>query len=527
MKQELIRRRLRHVWNVFFGRFGGFSPVQVKAIPLVLDGKDVACIASTASGKTEAIVAPLIERLIMERWEPLSIVYISPTRALVNDIYKRLREQLIEFDISVSPKTGDKPYFKPDKPTDVLITTPESLDSLVCRHPEVFDRLRAIIIDEIHFLDNNYRGDQIRILLKRLKRIRKDFNTYLLSATVSSPEEVAARYTDHPYIVDVSSPRKIEYSIVPTIEDIVDYMKKEDIKKVLVFCNKKRCVEETASVWKKFVDKNRIVVHHGSLGKHLREEAEAFMKEANFGVCVSTMTLEIGIDIGDIDAVVLAEIPFSISSLLQRIGRANRRGNKIRVFGLYTNEKEEEMFHEMFKFATEGYIDKYKYIPDYSVVVQQVFSSLYKRPGGLGLDYFLDIFSGFCSDEILNKILIHLSKKGWITFINNKWHATAKLLDWNNEVRIHSNIPNFKKYIVMDAQTKKKVGEIKIGERVDSLFLLGGRIWHVVSVKGDKVYVKMVKNLANTPFFPLPPPVGFFNSFLPRELQGLKTYRIW
>ncbi len=518
------RAILKHVNHHFFSRFETLFPIQEKAIPLVLQRKNVVIVSSTASGKTEAVIAPLVELLIRDNWFPLSIVYISPTRALVNDMYERLFDQIKDLNITVSMKTGDRNTFKINKPSDILITTPESLDSLICRHPKVFGNLEAIIIDEIHFLDNNYRGDQMRILLQRLRKIKGFFNVYLLSATVSSPRELGLRYTSDPYLVFGSKKRDIIYTLAQSFQEVFEYIKREGIGKILVFCNSRQKTEKAGIIWGQLVGKRNVVVHHGSLGKKLREEAEAFMKQSSVGVCVSTMTLEIGIDIGNIEAVILSEIPWTISSFLQRIGRANRKSDKIRVFAIYNNEKERKLLEEMFLLASNGIIENKKYIPDYSVVVQQVFSSLYAKPGGLTLEYFFDIFKGFCEKDILIKILLHLQKNGWIVCKNDRWYGTSKFLDWEKRGRIHSNIPDQKEFKVKNLYTKELIGKINIYGSQSDPFLLGGRVWKIVSQKDDTLYVKHLKNIGESPIFSFPVMEGYFAPFLPEDLRRLKRY---
>ncbi len=525
MDHQYLRKKLKFVRNVFFGRFTGLSPVQEEAMPLVLEGKNVALVSSTASGKTEAVIAPLVERLLEEKWKDLSILYISPTRALVNDIYNRLKDQVLDLNLTISIKTGDRNTFKPHKPSSLLITTPESWDSFICRYPAIFKSLKAVVIDEIHFLDNNYRGDQVRILLNRTRKIGGEFNTYILSATVSSPEEVAYRYMKDPIVVVVPGKRDIRYSFVESFYEVFDYMKKEGLKKTLIFCNKRRSVEEIARLWKRIVGERNVVVHHGSLSKHVREETELFMRESKVGVCVSTMTLEIGIDIGDIDAVVLADIPFTLSSLLQRIGRANRRQNRVRVFALYKSKKERDILEFMFSLAEKGQTEEVIYVPDYSVVVQQVFSSLFAKRDGLEFGYFREIFDGFCPEEIVEEILHHLEEKGWIVFMGNKWHGTQKLIDLNKMGRIHSNIPDAKEFKVVNIKDRKILGEISSSSHfLESVFILAGRAWEIVNREDYTIYVRPIRSLGETPRFSLFFNEGAFAPFLPEHLRRLKRY---
>ncbi len=411
--QSEIRKRLKRTWVTFFGRHGRLLPVQIKTIPVVMDGKNAIIMSPTASGKTEAVIAPLLERFLQGSWKNLSILYVSPTRALVNDMYYRLEDQMADFQVKVSMKTSDKPSFKPDNPPNVIITTPESLDSLICRHPQAFRDLQAVVLDEIHLIDNNYRGDQIRMLLRRLESISENnFNTYALSATMADAESLGIRYMKDFEIIQIPGRREIEYTFVRSLQEVYKYTKAENLRKLLIFCNTRAFTESLSAECKNSWGMNKVVVHHGSLSKQIREEAESFMKETKYGVCVATMTLEIGIDIGDIDAVVLAEVPWSISSLLQRIGRGNRRKQFCRVFALYNSEEEKLMFEKMINAARNGNLESKSYFPDLSVVIQQIFSSLFAQPSGLEVNHFLELFSEFCSKSDLIDVLKHLEKRG-------------------------------------------------------------------------------------------------------------------
>jgi len=517
--QAKLKKKLKRTWTTFFGRYGRLSPIQLKTIPIVLKKKNAIIVSSTASGKTEAVVAPLIERFLEKKnWKDLSILYISPTRALVNDMYYRLKEQLDEFNISLSLKTGDKPQFNPNDPPNFLLTTPESLDSLNCRYHSSFKSLKAVVLDELHLVDNTYRGDQLRILLKRLEDITEtDFNIYALSATIADPENVGSRYLKNFEVIKVPGKREIEYTLVRSLKEIFNCAKEEKLKKLLIFCNSRANVENVAKECKKLLGNDEVVVHHGSLSKQIREEAESFMKETQYGVCVATTTLEIGIDVGDIDAVVLAEVPWSISSLLQRIGRGNRRTQKCRVFAVFNFEEEKLMFEQMFKIAIEGYVESVKYSPDLSVVVQQIFSSLYGNPNGLENVYFIKLFDDFCSENVLKDILIHLKEKGWIEKRHNKWYATTKLMDWGEKGKTNSNIPSIKTLKVVDVNSRKVIGEMQYP--IDDIFVLAGKVWKIIHVSGDKIYVKSEKSKASITKFKPHTSKGCFYYLLPRNIR--------
>ncbi len=517
-----VKKKLKYTWTTFFGQFGKLLPIQIKTIPLVLEGKDLIISSPTASGKTEAVVAPIIERLLNEKWEGLSILYISPTRALVNDIDKRLKGLLTECNVSLSVKTGDRPQFKPNKVTDMLITTPESLDSLLCRHPYIFKGIRIVILDEIHILDNTYRGDQLLLLLKRLKsKTEFNFNIYALSATIADCEELGKRYLDSYKVIEVKGSREIKYDLIPEIDDIVPFLRKEKLNKILVFCNKRKSVEALAVDFKNLKIPFEVVAHHGSLGKSVREEAENFMKTSKSGICVSTMTLEIGIDIGDIDAVVIAEIPWSVSSLLQRIGRGNRRSKVNRAFGIIHSDKEiKSGLEKMFSLAIKGGLESKPYAPDLSVVIQQIFSVLFANPGGLRQEFFEDLFENFCTTKNLRDIINHLEEKEWISKKMEKWYASEKLMNMGEIGMIHSNIPDESSMSVIDVSTKKLVGNILFP--VDNIFILAGKVWKIAKIQEHRILVKRINSDAYLPDFELKHDIGKYFYYLPAHLRKRK-----
>ena len=514
-----LKRELKRTWMTFFGRFGILLPVQIETIPVVIAGKNAVVTSPAASGKTEAVIAPLAERFFDDGWANLAILYISPTRALVNDVSYRLKEQLEDLGISSSLKTGDSPSFNPKKLPNLLITTPESFDSLICRHPQAFKELRAVVLDEIHLIDNTYRGDQIRLLLKRLRYITETaFNVYALSATIADPRDIGSRYFNDFEVIKSQGRRELEYTLVKSLKEVFEHARSEKLKKLLIFCNKRKSVEIVAVEARDLWGRDRVVVHHGSLSKAIREEAEGFMKESQFGVCIATMTLEIGIDIGDIDAIVLAEVPWSASALLQRIGRGNRRTQKNRVFALYDSEDEAALLEEMLNVAIKGYVEEVDYLPDLSVVVQQTFSSLYAHPDGLRDVYFSGLFNEFCSEEDLKDIFKHLAEHEWIEIVGNgRWRASTKLMDLGGWGKIHSNIPDSKALKVIDSSTQQTVGEVQYP--IDEVFVLAGKVWKILNVGGNRIYVKQVKAKAPAVKFKRHASKGAFYYLLPKELR--------
>jgi ATP-dependent Lhr-like helicase len=509
---------LKRTWPIFFGRFGRLLPVQIEAIPLVLNGQNAIVTSPTASGKTEAVVAPLAELLAGDRAKGLLLVYVSPTRALVNDLYERLAEPFSELTLPLAIKTGDRPQFDPSNPQTVLLTTPEALDSLICRSPSVLSSVRFIVLDEIHLVDKTYRGDQLRILLRRLGRLAtQDLHHYALSATLSRPEEIAQRYFGNFSVVTIPGSRELEYELFPSLEQALKSARGRRMHKILLFCNRRKEVEEVSGQCRAFWPQDRLVVHHGKLDRSVREESEQFMRECHWGLCVATMTLEIGIDIGDIDVVTLYGAPWSISSLLQRVGRGNRRRGPAVAFGIYRYPEEQSYFRELFELAKAGAIEDEPYVPDLSVVIQQIFSCLYQNPGGLPGDFFLSLFNDYCSPDDVGLILSHLRKLQYVEQRQGKWYASTKVMDMGDMGAIHSNISDARDYKVIDGSTGAVLGEISTAV-VEDIFRIAGKAWKVVRIEGSRIYVSPSEG-GQAPQFGRGSSKGAFSRLLPPELK--------
>ncbi len=515
---QAIKRSLRRAWWPFFSRFGRLLPVQRAAIPRILSGANLVIASPTASGKTEAVIAPMAERILDERSDGLKLVYISPTRALVNDLAVRLTEPLEDMGLSASVKTGDRPQFNPNRPADMLITTPEAADSLLCRYPAVFETLQAVVLDELHLIDGMYRGDQTRLLLDRIRDLtRRELACHALSATLSDPIGMASRYFKEPELVEVAGHREIEYEIVASLADAIRYARRAKMRKLLVFANSRRKVEQVANAVRDLFPPRLVAVHHGSLARREREDTEEFMRTARIGLCVATMTLEIGIDIGDIDAVILADPPPSVSALLQRVGRGNRRSNRAQAIAVCQTEDEADIMASMFEAARQGCLETLPYKPDRSVVVQQMFSMLFSRPGGIPRGELWKMFQDFCEDHEFDDILTHLAQEAWLDERYGHWFASTSVMDMGERGSIHSNIPNQMTRKVIDATSLQEIGEV--GEVVDQTFALAGGAWQVVESRNDSVVVRPTEGAAAPPVFRPHYQQGAFARYLPSHLR--------
>lgn len=515
----IIRNKLKHTWHEMYAMHGKMTPIQEKSLDTILSGENGIIVSSTASGKTEAVVVPLIERMLEEGWKGLSILYITPTRALANDLKARLENKLDRLEVKVELKTGDHPNIRWSNPPDIVITTPESLDSVITRHPNALKDLKAVVIDEIHLLDSNYRGDQLRILLKRLNMLLSNApNTYALSATIQNPTEMGERYVEEFIVIEHISARNIDFSSFSRLEKFFQMAAGDKkLRKILVFCNSRVGAEKISVEFSRIWGPERVVAHHGSLSKSEREEAELFMKNCDRGVCVCTSTLEIGIDIGDIDCVVLADVPLSVSSLLQRIGRGNRRTDTCKVVGIYKDEAERTHLDNMIEHAKNGILEKEIYSPDRSVIVQQIFSSLYTPHGSPGLneESLKRIFSDFVPWRHVLEIIDHLESEGNLVKKAGKWFPSQEIMDLGDSGKIHSNIPDRQGVKVVDRNSGRSIGDIYLP--VDNIFVLSGKTWKINKLVGNTLYVIPHSGDSNSANFKPIAGKGAFSSYLPEE----------
>ena len=394
-----LARQLHRTWPAFFQRFGRLTPVQRIAIPLILEGQSLLVASATASGKTEAACAPLLERQLA-RHRPGTILYVSPTRALVNDLYERLAGPLSALSLRLARRTGEHKNAVEGEP-HVLITTPESFDSLLCRgrRPDghVLANVRSIVLDEIHLLDGTARGEHVRWLLERLRRVRVQAQRHgwsddaavqvmALSATVANPQRVRDRFLPDGEFVVVRGHRELSEVAVPEgastlVDAVVKHVLQERAdQKIIVFANQRKRVDELAKAFHSDAERvgARVHAHHGSLAQGVREEAEDDLKEGERVLVVATSTLEIGIDVGNIDLIVLDGPAPDIPALLQRMGRGNRRTGTTRLMA-WPNSAMEQLVHTaMLDAARSGWMGQRESGPEFAVILQQYASYVFQ-----------------------------------------------------------------------------------------------------------------------------------------------------
>ena len=329
------------------------SSMQIRAVGEVLEKEHhLLFTAGTAMGKTEAALMPALTEIYHHPVNSVGILYISPLKALINDQFERIEEMLAGTHLRITKWHGDAALSKKERllrwPDGILQTTPESLEAMLCRHPEniriLFSEVQYIVIDEIHYFMGNQRGLQLLAILERMQRITKRIPVRIgLSATIADTKEaltfLCAGSTRKAKVIDYQEEkRRYLVSVTSTRIRSNDYPKaygkkileQAKGKRVLLFTNSRRECEILVSQVRRLAQKEGLVdhyyIHHGSISKDLREETEACMKHSSGPILTgTTLTLELGIDIGDLDEVIQASQPLRISSMVQRVGRSGRK----------------------------------------------------------------------------------------------------------------------------------------------------------------------------------------------------------
>ncbi len=370
--------------DYFARRFGSPTSIQSMVWPVVASKQHLLALAPTGSGKTLAAFYSFINDFVTGRLQPgtTRLLYVSPLKALNNDIRRNLLLPLEELqeefrgsdfhmpEVRVLTRSGDTPQSERNRmkrhPPEILITTPESLNLLLTSGAAVqmFTGLKAVIVDEIHALAPNLRGAHLMTAVERLEEISGPLQRIGLSATVANPQRIARflggwkdgmprpvqllhEKSPAPYQLDLRLVWKGLESDTESVWDAVAaevYAKIQAGSRLLCFAESRRVVERVATMindlHQKQVGDGAAVepvafAYHGSLSREIRLAVEERFKAGRLRCVVATSALELGIDIGNLDEVVMLQCPSSVASAMQRLGRAGHRPGEVSRGTLY------------------------------------------------------------------------------------------------------------------------------------------------------------------------------------------------
>lgn len=552
---DLLDRRIRELLSA--NKIEQPTEPQRIAIPSILKGQHVLLIAPTGLGKTESALLPIFHNYLIQKEscslekdaKGISILYITPLRALNRDMLRRTFDWGKHLGISVSVRHGDTSVSERAKqarsPPDMLITTPETLQILFTgkRIRKHLGSVRWVVVDEVHELAGDERGAQLVVGLERLLEITKEagheFQRIGLSATVGLPSEIA-RYlggkektlfrevdvlevdvTRHIDIrVEMPSVKKDDYplanrlSIEPISFALLRRCKEliDEHTSTLLFINTRDGAEILASRFHVWQDDQKIGVHHGSLSKHARIEAENDFKNGTLKALVCTSSLELGIDVGDTDFVIQYNSPREVTRIVQRIGRSGHRvGRTSKGTILATNPEDLSESLVIARRALAGTLEQFS-------VRRNPLSVLSNQMISIALEY------GRIQARVAYEIITRsypFTTLPWTVFESVMYQLKDQRSIWleqaNNEIflvkRTNSRyyfldnismIPDEKTYPVIDISTRKSIGTLDErfvlscgfeGEK----FILRGRPWMIVKREDTELLVSPIKEIGTIP----------------------------
>src|SRR6059036_318597 len=511
------------------------SPIQELAIPAILSGENVLLIAPTGTGKTLAAILPVLDRLIEARAERkprgISVLYVTPLRALNRDLLRRLEEMGKDLDIKIQVRHGDTPISARSRqaksPPDVMITTPETLQAILIgkRMSEHLKSVRWVIVDEVHELATDERGVQLAVALERLLDLTGvEFQRIGLSATIGEPDRIGQFLVGATRKVSVLRSDEVRglqikvSSVQPSQEDqkeaeqlglptstvararrILNLI--ETHKSTLVFTNTREHAEALAAQLTALGAVGRVKVHHGSLSREIREEAEKDFQEGRVRALICTSSLELGIDIGSVDFIVQFTSPRETTRLVQRVGRSGHTlGGTSRGVILTINTDDILESAVLIQRAREGRLERpIIHEKAYDVLAHQIIGLLLQK-GRMTVEEIGEIVHrSYPFREIdqveLGRVIGQLDDlrllRKFDQFLTARNPKAIQYYFTNLSV-----IPDVQKYTVFDFFRKRRIGSLDqdfVARRCASgtEFILHGQTWKVLSVDEEQYHVEV------------------------------------
>ncbi|RLG78796.1 MAG: DEAD/DEAH box helicase [Thermoprotei archaeon] len=493
------------------------TPVQSVAIPKVLSGRHVLIIAPTGSGKTEAALLPIMSRMLDAglKYRPVCALYITPLRALNRDMFLRIRRIGKHLGVSVAIRHGDTSSSARRaialNPPHILITTPETLTYLLVNEGmrKHLTNVRWVVIDEFHELLASKRGAHLLADLERLRRIAGPFQRIALSASIGDPRKAAEALAPGKFvdIAEVPGVREADIGVYAPgdyggeVKDKVDLIAElvRKFGKTLIFTNTR---DEAEWLGRKLTDRGLDVrVHHGSLSKALREEVEELLREGGIQAVVSTSSLELGIDIGHVSAVIQSSSPRQASKFLQRIGRSlHRVGLRARGF-IVTDLNGNDMLESVViaRRTRDGDIEEVRPYLMPIDVLSHVLVGMGMESEGFTPKEALEILKAsypflHLDMDILTGIIEFLTSLRYLRFVNGRFRTSMKGKIYYYRTTMIVDTVQFR---VIDVLSNRVIGSldgdfVSINLTEGSSIVLSGRMWRVVGIDDDdkKVFVE-------------------------------------
>ena len=485
-------------------------PLQRDALAPVLRGDDALLLAPTAGGKTEAAAFPILTRMAAEGWTGLSVIYLCPLKALLNNLLPRLEVYGAWAGRRVALWHGDTPASQRQSmlidPPDLLLTTPESLESMLVStsvdHRRLFADVRAVIVDEVHAFGAGDRGWHLIAVLERLSRIAgHPLQRIGLSATVGNPAELLG------WLQGSAAGQRTRVVVAPEAKAVTTTLPAEDAdiqldyvgsvsnaakviaalyrgEKRLVFCDSKRLVEELGAHLRELGVTTHLI--HASLSLDERRRSELAFAEGRDCVIISTSALELGVDIGDLDRVIQINAPLTVAAFLQRLGRSGRReGTRRNCLFLALREDDLLLAAGLLLAWSRGFVEPVAAPPSPRHITAQQLLALCLQEGQVGERTWQEWLPVPVLTADAQQITAYLLEQGFLNadggmlFIGPEAERRFGRRHFMGLMAVFTAPPEFT--VLHGRDEIGRVDPSLLGDRVEGprLLLLGGRSWRV------------------------------------------------
>jgi ATP-dependent helicase Lhr and Lhr-like helicase len=524
---------------------------QKLAFKPILEGKNVLLIAPTGTGKTEAVLLPVFSRIVemkKENQRGIQIIYITPLRALNRDMLKRMTFWSNRLGITVEVRHGDTEMKVRRKqarqPPQMLVTTPETLQAILSgsQMRRYLGSIQFVIIDEVHNLAESKRGIQLTLALERLRDATDhEFQRIGLSATVGNPEQVAQFIAgtnrdvtiihavlakNYQYNVESPQPNEKDYEFAGKLETSPEAAARirrlteiiDSHKSTLVFVNSRTYAEMLGHKFSQ-LGRQDVAVHHGSLSREERISVEDQFKEGTFKAIICTSTLELGIDIGNVDMVVQYMSPRQVSSLIQRVGRSGHtltRKSEGTILTVYPDDTLEST--AAVRNALSNRIEPVKIHENaLDVLAHQISGVLMDKDTVTLTELSSFIHRAYPYRDLTEKQLAEV-----VDFLAslNKLRLEGTTLRKTGRTREYyygnlSMIPDERRYPVVNVLSDRRIGTLgdefmALDARIGLHFIMRGKVWRIVQIEEETGTVHVVP--AEDPFAAIP---GWDGEMLP------------
>ncbi|MGN6495633.1 MAG: DEAD/DEAH box helicase [Agriterribacter sp.] len=507
-----------------------FTDVQKEAFDPIYDGEHCIIEAPTAGGKTEAVFFPLLTRIAADKSSGVKALYIAPLKALLNDVELRVAAYAKACYLEAFKWHGDVSQSSKIQqmllPSEVLLTTPESLEAILLRKGnwnEWFHNLQTIVVDEAHNFAMSDRGSHLISLLERLENeIEATPQRIAVTATIGNPDELMSwllgkRNTNGRQIVvknkvEKQKNFKLQFlegrtedeSLVPGIDAILYNLIAG--KKSIVFAHSRSGTEDIA---KHINERNsdsktrmpvKVRTHHSSVSKYLREDAECLIKarsESRLNAIISTSTLELGIDIGELDQVIQIGELSSSGSFLQRVGRTGRRPEKAQFFrGICDQDEHLILMAACISLGLKSQSESILFSKQaFHILAHQIICLCLQKMGITKTDIWKILSRSYCFSKVsqtqFDELVSHMIQQDFLRqteqgllLTSDKTEKTFLRANWKRLFAVFDSGPV---YNVVDG--KKIVGTLDSNfakmQKVPFLFMLGGIEWRATKLNHE------------------------------------------